>query len=148
MMKIIKISTDLELTVHEFPDGTYTQQNQFLCGLIGNNCDTFECVKPVRLYTELHIHDDPTQTPGQCVSMLVDEEGRLKENEPNLIGSYLYESDRHKYHIMGNVLFVGEEMTDEGIDFCGIEESVFKVLKQQLNNMILEGKAAKEALEK
>ena len=32
-MKLIKISTDLEMTVHEFPDGSYEQQNEFLCGL-------------------------------------------------------------------------------------------------------------------
>lgn len=143
-MKIISISTDLELTVYEFPAGTHAQQNRFLCELIGNYCRTYEHVMPRRLYTELHMKNEPTEVPGQCVSMLVDEEGRLKENEPNLIGSYLYESDRHGNHIMGNVLFVGEELTDEGIDFCGIEESVFKVLEQKLNDLILEGKAAKE----
>ncbi len=147
-MKIIRISTDLELTVHEFPIGTHAWQNQFLRELIGNYCSIYEHVMPRRLYTELHMKDEPTEVPGQCVSMLVDEEGRLKENELNLIGSYLYETDRHKNYIMGNVLFVGEELTDDGIDFCGIEESTFKVLEQQLNKMILEGKAAKEAVKK
>lgn len=147
-MKIIRISTDFELTVHEFPIGTHARQNQFLRELIGNYCSIYEHVMPRRLYTELHMKDEPTEVPGQCVSMLVDEEGRLKENELNLIGSYLYETDRHKNYIMGNVLFVGEELTDDGIDFCGIEESTFKVLEQQLNKMILEGKAAKEAVKK
>ncbi|EOS47316.1 hypothetical protein C809_02192 [Lachnospiraceae bacterium MD335] len=147
-MKIIRISTDLELTVHEFPIGTHARQNQFLRELIGNYCSIYEHVMPRRLYTELHMKDEPTEVPGQCVSMLVDEEGRLKENDLNLIGSYLYETDRHKNYIMGNVLFVGEELTDNGIDFCGIEESTFKVLEQQLNKMILEGKAAKEAVKK
>ena len=137
-----------ELTVHEFPIGTHARQNQFLRELIGNYCSIYEHVMPRRLYTELHMKDEPTEVPGQCVSMLVDEEGRLKENELNLIGSYLYETDRHKNYIMGNVLFVGEELTDNGIDFCGIEESTFKVLEQQLNKMILEGKAAKEAVKK
>ena len=136
-MKIIRISTDLELTVHEFPIGTHARQNQFLRELIGNYCSIYEHVMPRRLYTELHMKDEPTEVPGQCVSMLVDEEGRLKENDLNLIGSYLYETDRHKNYIMGNVLFVGEELTDNGIDFCGIEESTFKVLEQQLNKMIL-----------
>ena len=87
---------------------------------------------------------EPTEVLGECVSMLVDEEGRLKENEPNLIGSYLYESDRHRNYIMGNILFVGEELTDEGLDFCGIEESVFRILEQKLNALILEGKAVKK----
>lgn len=29
-MKLIKISTDMELTVHDFPDGDYAQQNEIL----------------------------------------------------------------------------------------------------------------------
>lgn len=145
-MKIIRISTDLEITVHEFPTGTYAQQNKFLCELIGNYCDIFEHVMPRRLYTELHMENEASEVPGRCVSMLVNEEGRLKENEPNLIGSYLYETDLHKNYIMGNVLFVGEELTDEGIDFCGIDESVFKVLEQQLGKLALEGKSAKQTL--
>ena len=41
-MKIIRISTDLELTVHDFPDGAYAQQHKELCELIGNYCDIYE----------------------------------------------------------------------------------------------------------
>lgn len=147
-MKLIKISTDLEMTVHEFPAGAYEQQNKFLRELIGNNCDIYERVMPRRLYTDLHMKNRPTKVPGQCVSMLIDEEGLLKENESNLIGSYLYESDRHGHPIMGNVLFVGEELGGDGIDFCGIEDSVFEKLELQLNNMIYTMKATKEALHK
>lgn len=147
-MKIIKISTDMELSVHEFPDGSHASQNEFLRGLIGNGCELYEHVMPKRLYTELHQSNRPTKVQGQCVSMLIDEEGLLKENEPNLIGSYLYESDRHGHPIMGNVLFVGEEWGGDGIDFCGIEDSVFEKLELQLNNMIYTMKATKEALHK
>lgn len=146
-MKLIRISTDLEMTVHEFPEGSHEQQNKFLRELIGNNCDIYEHVMPRRLYTDLHISNRPTKVPGQCVSMLIDEEGLLKEKViPNLIGSYLYESDRHGTPIVGNVLFVGEEWSRDGIDFCGIEDSVFKLLELQLNNMIFAMKATKEAL--
>lgn len=45
-----------------------------------------------------------------------------------------------------NILIVGEEWTGDGIDFCGIEESVFKVLELQLNNMIMAMKATMEVL--
>ena len=45
-MKLIKISTDLELSVHEFPDGTHEEQNQFLRELIGNDCRIYEHVMP------------------------------------------------------------------------------------------------------
>jgi len=144
VMKLIKISTDLELTVHEFPSGGYTEENRFLRELIGNHCDIYERVMPGRLYSELHMKNHLTKVPGQRVSMLIDEEGLLKENEPNLIGSYLYETDRHGHSIMGNILFVGEEWGSDGIDFCGIEDSVFENLKLQLEHMIDVMKEAKE----
>lgn len=147
-MKLIKISTDLELTVYEFPSGNHAEQNEFLRGLIGNHCRIYEHIMPNRLYSDLHMENHPTKVAGQCVSMLIDEEGLLKENEPNLIGSYLYETDRHGHPIMGNVLFVGEEWGGDGIDFCGIEDSVFEKLELQLNNMIYTMKATKEALHK
>lgn len=41
-MKIIKISTGLEMSVHEFPIGTIREQNKALCELIGNSCDLVE----------------------------------------------------------------------------------------------------------
>lgn len=145
-MKLIKISTDLKLSVHEFPEGDHAQQNETLRMLIGNYCQIYEHIMPERLYTILKMKDHPTKISGQCVSMLIDEEGLLKENEPNLIGSYLYGIDRHGHPIMGNILFVGEEWNGGGIDFCGIEESTLKTLEQQLNNMVYAMKATKEAL--
>lgn len=146
-MKLIKISTNLELTIHDFPTGTHGEQNEYLRELIGEDCRLYEHVMPKRLYTDLKMKNHPTKIPGQCVSMLIDEEGLLKEgNIPNLIGSYLYETDKHKIPIMGNVLFVGEEWTGDGIDFCGIEEETFKLLELELNNMVYAMKATKEAL--
>ena len=55
-MKIIKVSTELEMSVHEFPEGTMREQNKVLYGLIGNGCDLVEHVMPKRLYTELKCH--------------------------------------------------------------------------------------------
>lgn len=148
-MKLIKISTDLEMSIHDFPTGNHSKQNKVLRELIGNSCELYEHVMPRRLYTELHQKDHPTKIPGQCVSMLIDEEGLLKEGmAPNLIGSYLYETDKHHHPIVGNILFVGEEWSGDGIDFCGIEEGTFKTLELQLNNMVFAMKATKEALEK
>ncbi len=147
-MKLIKISTSLELSVHEFPSGTHEEQNQFLRELIGNNCRIYEHVMPDRLYTELHMFDHPSKIPGQCVSMLIDEEGGLKENVPNLIGSYLYRTEQHGCPIMGNILFVGEEWGGDGIDFCGIDNRIFELLELELNNLIFTMKATKEVLGK
>lgn len=145
-MKLIMITTDMQLSVHEFPGGSYEEQNRFLRDLIGNGCSTYEHVMPRRLYSELHMLNSPTYVPGQCVSMLVDEDGLLKENEPNPIGSYIYEIDMHGHPIMGNIIFIGEVYGRDGIDFCGIEDSVFEKLKQQLTDMISHMKEMKEVL--
>lgn len=134
-MKLIKVSTDLEVTTHEFPTGEHEEQNRRLRELIGNGCDTLEHVMPKRLYERFGMENTPTRTPGRCVSMLVDEEFLLKENVPNLAGCYLYGTDEHGHPIMGNVLFVGEEWGEGGIDFCGIEESTLQTLEAQLRRL-------------
>lgn len=36
MSKIIKVSTDLEVTVHDYPEGMLETQNRQLCELIGD----------------------------------------------------------------------------------------------------------------
>ena len=51
MSKIIKVSTDLEVTVHDYPEGMLETQNRQLCELIGDGCDMVENVMPKRLYT-------------------------------------------------------------------------------------------------
>ena len=84
-MKIIKISTEFEMTIHDFPEGTMREQNKVLCELIGNGCDIVEHVMPNRLYTMLKMSPTPTRMPGECVSMLIDEEGRLKPNRANTL---------------------------------------------------------------
>ena len=41
-MKIIKISTEFEMTIHDFPEGTMREQNKVLCELIGNGLVTLQ----------------------------------------------------------------------------------------------------------
>lgn len=136
-MKVIKVNTDLKLTVHEFPEGSIREQNDTLRKLIGNGCDIYERVMPRRLYTDLHMEARTTMVPGQCVSMLVDEEGLSKDSvSPNPVGCYLYGTDKHGCPIVGNILFVGEKWDDDGIEFCGIDGDVFGVLEAQLKDMI------------
>ena len=136
-MKIIRVSTDLEITVHDFPTGTTAEQNQALRELIGNDCRLYEHVMPDRLYTVLKMSNRVSEVPGKCVSMLVDEEGLLKPNKLNRIGSYLYKTDEHGCPIAGNILFVGETWGGDGIDFCGIEENAFRILHEKLQKMAL-----------
>lgn len=148
-MKIIKINTNLELTTHEFPEGSIQEQNDALRDLIGDGCGIYERVMPRRLYTDLHMEARTTGIPGQCVSMLVDGEGLSKDSvSPNPVGCYLYETDKHGCLIVGNILFVGEKWDDDGIDFCGIDRNVFDVLEAQLKDIIYKMKRAKGAMRK
>ena len=67
MSKIIKVSTDLEVTVHDFPQGTIREQNRQLCELIGNGCEMIEHVMPRRLYNELgHTTEVKTASVWLC----------------------------------------------------------------------------------
>lgn len=135
-MKIIRVTTDNIVTVHDYPDGNFSQQNTALSELIGNGCEMVEGVKPRRLYERLRFLCQPTMKEGESVSMLVDEEGLLKD-EPiiNPIGSYLYEVDKHGCPIVGNILFIGEYLTADGISFSGLSESNFNSLKGHLEQM-------------
>lgn len=127
-MKIIRISTGNEVSVHEFPKGSYSEQNRVLRELIGPQCELLEHVMPKRLYTELGASRKASRKKGTCVSMLMDEEALYHDLEDNLIGSYLYEADRHGHVIAGNILIIGETHGRDGIDFCGIAEDQFSML--------------------
>lgn len=138
-MKLIKVSTKMEITLHDFPEGEISEENEALCGLIGNDCRVYQCVYPRRLYNELHYSARATRNPGAAVSMLVDEEGLLKEKPAlNPIASYLYETDKHGFPIVGNALFVGEVDTEDGIYYCGLEDKVLYRLQAQLQSIINE----------
>ena len=137
---IIKVSTNLEVSTHTFPEGTLEEQRRQLCALIGNGCTMLEMVRPRRLYGnsvgELGCTLEVLEKgKSKAVGMLVDEEFLCRDNKPeiNMVGSYLYETDKHGSPILGNVLFVGLAYgEDGGIDFTGIEEEIFKKLYEQL----------------
>lgn len=134
-MKIIRISTDNEISEHDFPEGSYSERNRVLRDLIGPRCELYEHVMPRRLYTKLGASDEVDDEPGVCVSMLVDEEGLYHDLEINLVGSYLYEMDKHGCVIAGNILIVGEAWGEDGINFCGIAEDQFAKLFPQLKEL-------------
>lgn len=96
MSKIIKVSTDLEVTVHDFPQGNMREQNRALYELIGNGCDMIEHVMPVRLYNELGHSNHVKRSNSKCVSMLIDEEGLLKDNEARANCWPLWKHTRHR----------------------------------------------------
>ena len=133
MNKIIKVDTDFVVTVHDFPHGDDVMGA--MCKLIGNGCRYIEHVMPKRLYNELG-HSNTVDREGRCVSMLIDEEGALKENRAiNTVAGYLYETDKHGCPIYGNILFVADVYEGDGISFAGIEPETFDVLYAQLDDM-------------
>lgn len=136
-MKIIKVSTDNVVSVHDYPEGSFREQNAVLVELIGNGCEMLECVRPKRLYEKLRFQCQPTINEGESVTMLVDEEGLLKDEiVVNPIGRYLYEIDKHGYPIAGNILFVGEQMSGDDILYCGLSDTNFLRLKYCLDKMV------------
>jgi hypothetical protein len=137
--KIIKVSTDMEVTVHDFPQGGHREERRALTGLIGNGCEMLEMVMPKRLYTVFGITREVKAQDSKCVAMMVDEEFLCRDVAPelNLIGSYLYETDVHGNQILGNILFVGLRQTQDGsIDFAGIEEETFQQLHLLLEETV------------
>lgn len=140
MKKLVRVSTDLQVTIHDYPEGSYQMQNKALRKLIGKDCDLYESVSPKRLYSKVKI-GKKMEKEGHRMVMLVDEEGLLKSLESNILGSWLYETDKHGYPIAGNVLFVGTKYTGMGIDFCGISEDAAESLKKEFEEQIAKGKA-------
>lgn len=134
-MSIIRISVDNEISVHDFPEGSYREQNEILAKVIGKGCEMLEHVMPKRLYSELGGSKEISKVKGGCVSMLVDEEGYKHDSPVNVIGSYLYETDKHGYPILGNILIIGEVMGKDGIEFCGVSEEQFNLLYPQFNRL-------------
>lgn len=120
--KIIRISTSMEMTSHYYPEGSIRKQNHEFCALIGPDCEFYERVKPLRL------------NPG--LSMLVDEEGLIKRLPVNLLASYLYATDKHGSPICGNVVIVGERMSTDGIEFCGIPDNLYDQVIQYVKSVM------------
>lgn len=110
--KVIRVTADKSVSVHPFPEGGYPERQRCFTGLIGNRCRLIEIVKPKRLYTEFGMDPDK-------VVMVVDEEGRCKDNWMNFLGSYLYGD-----LIMGDVLFMGLAYTEDGPDIAALPDDV------------------------
>lgn len=124
MRKIIKVTPECEVSTHNFPAGTFPEQNKALRELIGGGCSMIERVCPVGL--NVFNADKDIYAGDQRVIMLVDEEFLLHDTEPqfNPVGSYLYGTQRHGYPILGNILLVAEEMEQGEITFVGMEEEL------------------------
>lgn len=117
-----------QVQILEYPEGTISEQMKKLRETIGEECDLLERVWPVRLYELIGVYTECCKSNGREVngraSMLVDEEYLFHPTaEVNSLACLLYETDKHRHMIKGNVLIIGEVEGKDGIEFCGITES-------------------------
>ena len=132
-MKIIRITANNEITIHDFPENvSYSELNEFLRGLIGDDCELYEVARLTRIYEDLGASDEMTREAGSSVVCLVDEDGLSKKLPINAIGSYLYKTELHGYPIVGTILGVGEYWGIDGPDISGLSDQQFNLLYPQL----------------
>lgn len=119
-MNIIKIDTNGVISEHELNKAD-------VLGCLYNliNCDYIEVVKPMMLYAKHGCWSEPINgKPGKAVCMIVDEEGLLNHKPENFYATTLYGNPMIRVFglkIVGDVVFVGLEETEDGVDICGIE---------------------------
>lgn len=135
MGKMILITYNDEVKELEYPTGSgeWSKLQEY----IGNGCTILEHVQPRRLYTRIGASLEIKNVAGSKVSMLVDEEFsyHCEDDKINKIASWLYESDRHGYLILGNVLIVGEKYEGLAISFCAMSDEQFDIVYPKLKEL-------------
>ena len=101
-MKALKITSGCVITEIDVKEPLHKTIGEELGGY-------FETVRPRRVPFPL--------------TMIVDEEGLLKGLPHNPIGCYMYETDKHNQPIVGDIIIMREEMTNDGIVLIGLERS-------------------------
>lgn len=129
MSKMVVLNTKNLVYITDYPTGSWYDVHESFINLIGGGCTMVEHVRPRGLYTKyggpIELVD-PYEQDGM-VSMLVDEEGQFNQFCFNLVASQLYNPE-DDFSIMGNVLFVGETVINDGLDFCGIPDEQAELL--------------------
>lgn len=122
-MKAITISTDNEIKKIEVEQNGEPLYN-ILHKAVGGY---YENVYPKRL-------------PEGYV-MIVNEEGLILGLDKNAIGSYLYETDKHGFPIVGNIIFLKLGVYENERDVVGLSDeeadelmNLFERLKGEINN--------------
>ena len=107
-MKGIVITTKYEMRVQEFSEPAYKSIGEAVGGWI-------EVVRPVRL--------------GRPYCMVVNEEGLLRNLPMNVLGSFLYGTDKHGSPIAGDIVLLREGINRDGeYDLLGLTEQDIEYL--------------------
>lgn len=113
-MKAIKIDTNNQISVLDIPSISSLSDG----GLLG---ETPEHVLPRRL--------------PPPYSMFIDECGQLKNLPVNIIGSYLYETDKHGSPIVGDIYLFKDGYGPDGFDSLGLSDEDISTLLPWLQDM-------------
>lgn len=130
--KIIKVTANLKVTSHDFPEGDLGQINHKFHSLIGCGCSGYEVLYPTKLFDVMGINAP--------ILMLVDEDGKNVNKPVNLLASYLYDSFEHGDMVVGDVIFIGVDSED----FCGIDGPQFTDMYQKLKAFCIGAKGARK----
>jgi len=73
---------------------------------------------------------------GKKYSLVADDEGLLQaEPKVNMLASILYGYLQHGHYLVGNVLVMKDEFTDEGLDTVGLDKAEAAVIVGILNDL-------------
>ncbi len=119
---LIKVTPYNEVATYEYPRGSDEHVNDKLCEYL--NCQGYEVVKPIKLYTALGQPSDPTK---DSVVMLVDK--YILGKRINTFATYLYGGI-----IAGDVVFVGYNYYKA--DIFGLDEATADSLLCQIKSIL------------
>lgn len=144
MSGIIKITAKDEITIEhiDFNQNAY-KVNREIVKTIGNGCEYYENIPAYPLY-KLMGDNDISQYPHAKknigITILADEEGNLKENIINTLGSIIFaEYLGNTDYLVGDILLVGTVRKFDAFDFCELPDDLLnktldciKALKENL----------------
>lgn len=133
--KIFVITPEGDIREEDYPTGGLDNEYKTLTSLIGGKCERVERVLPTRLYTALGGNNNYPSFGGCRPNMLVDEDFYEHLSAFNIVGSWLYMTDQHGYSILGNIIIAGETKVEDGLDYCGLNDDQYALLKPQLERL-------------
>jgi len=114
-MKTLKVTTANEVTIINVEEPLHISLREHVGGYI-------EIVNPRGL--------------RHPFCMIVDEEGRLKYKPRNTVGCVLYETHKHGAPIVGDIVIMRTEQTDDGIDLVGLTDDDIVELALGIGKML------------
>lgn len=111
-IRVIRVTTEGYIELDTFTLGDKYMFEK-LAELIGNDCN---------LVQEIPVRPGLRPVLPENIVVICDEEGLLKENTVNQLGAHIYGVT---YPLMGDIIFMAEAYTEDGIDWVGLDDEDF-----------------------